>query len=193
MPESVHITIDKILPPVFQADKSCSSVIRPAGIRGSGLSIRPSWAFSAVFRTLPPLASVQTEPVRDPAAAMLAAVTAAGGCLEVPECGYSSRWVVPRPGGAALRFPSPVGHRLVSQGMICRHPSDVPGQERRFVRYIPREKMPRGFEFQTTNADAAHYRSNKINQITEEEYLAQQRASSVRRRARRRLLAAAEA
>ena len=77
--------------------------------------------------------------------------------------------------------------------MICRHPSDVPGLERRFVRYIPREQMPRGFEFQTTNADAAHYRSNKLNQISEEEYVVQKRASTNRRRARRRLLAEGEA
>jgi DNA-binding CsgD family transcriptional regulator len=156
--ESVYTTIDNKPNPALLAAGSRSSVTQPVQPISGGLalSIRQSWASSTVFRTLPPLPSVQAEPDgHDPAIAMLAAVAAAGGCLEVPECGYCNRWVVPRPGGAALRFPSPVGHRLVSQGVICRHPSDLPGQARRFVRYIPREQMPPGFEFQFTVAGAA--------------------------------------
>jgi hypothetical protein len=107
----------------------------------------PSWSFSTVFRTLPPLPSLTFgDPASDPADAMLAAVRAAGGCLEFPGR-YEGRWVVLRAGGGVLRFPSPVGHRLASQGLICRHPGDVPGHAKPFARFLPKERMPKGFEF----------------------------------------------
>ena len=106
MPESVHITIDDKPNPALWADGSRSSVIQPVPQRqgGPALSRSPSWAFSLVFRTLPPLASVQTEPANDPATAMLAAArpleaawkspsvaTAIGGscrALEAPRCAF---------------------------------------------------------------------------------------------------------
>ena len=138
-----------------------------------------SWSFSTVFRTLPPLASLPAgDPPSDPTDDMLAAVRAAGGCLEFPDGRYEGRWVVLLSGGV-LRFASPIGHRLASQGLIRRHPRDVPGHDKTFVRFVPRESLPAGFEFDISNTDKARIflKNAKQKNMTEEEFLAQQRAA----------------
>jgi len=73
---------------------------------------------------------------------MLAAVKAAGGCLDVSSSVPGMRWVVPTPDGGIQRFPEPVGHRLIALGLLCRHPGDVPGEPARYVRFVPRECLP---------------------------------------------------
>ena len=130
-----------------------------------------SWSFSTAFQSLPPLASLQMagHPPSDPAEDMLAAVRAAGGCLEFSGR-YDDRWVVMRAGGGVLRYPSPVGHRLVTAGHICRHPLDIPGKVLRFARFIPRERMPPGFVFAIWNDAARPEEHSKLRDMTQEEF-----------------------
>jgi hypothetical protein len=147
------------------------------------------WSSYVVLHTLPPLPSLPAGvPPSDPAQEMLAAVRAEGGCLEFSGR-YDDRWVIMRAGGGVVRFPSPIGHRLASQGLICRHPGDLPGHDKAFVRFVPRERMPAGFEFDLAASakqmKADTRRLEVLQRIQErEEWLATRRAANKARRGR---------
>ncbi len=152
-----------------------------------------SWSPPTVVRTLPPLASLASlitgGPPSDPANDMLEMIRAIGGCYQLP----GERWIVPLLDGGIRRFPAPVGHRLVAEGRISRHPQDVPGKGLRFVRFIPRERMPEGFHFSIQPEKCETH--SKICDATVEEIVAkeevrkaeakQQRAQAALNRAQR--------
>jgi len=138
-----------------------------------------SWSAPTFVQSLPPLPSlaalITSGPPSDPANEMLEMIRAIGGCYQLP----GERWIVPLLDGGIRRFPDPVGHRLVTEGHICRHPMDLPGTALRFVRFIPRERMPEGFVFSIR--PEKYETHSKIRDVTAEEIVAKEEAREAER------------